>query len=168
MLSPAITERLPGPGWRSLQVPSALAARATSISTWTDGRAIVISALEDATAPDGAGDTIPQWHVSVSELGRRPSPRVLRKALRAFRMEEAEEDNHHPGVARHFWLPVDKSRRVSCECKETEKVVREADGYTWTNPTDAPCRGCELQRLLGKRCPLHDVAPQAAALGGTS
>lgn len=151
-------ERTPGPGWERCRLPfEALAMRPTSASAWTDGRAVVISELVDAEAPDGSGEVIPQWHVSITERGQRPSPRALRRALRAFGMASAEEDNHHPGNARHFFLVVDKARRVSCECKVTETTVREPDGYRWTNPTNPAegCRGCELQRAIGKACPLH-------------
>lgn len=134
---------------------------AISASAWADGRGVlVISALVLAEAPDGRGDTIPQWHVSVSEKGARPSPEALRRALRAFRMEGTEEDNHHPGVARHFWLPVDPTRRVECQCKTDETIVQEPDAYTWTNPVEGPCRGCELASMLEslgitKPCPIH-------------
>lgn len=151
-----LMERLPGPGWARLPTPPGLSG---STSAWSDGRAAVISSLVDAKAPDATEDIIPQWHISVTERGKRPSERVLRRALRAFGMSDAEEDNHHPGNARHFWLPVDPARRTGCECKVTETTEREPDGYTWTNPTDGPCRGCELERALGKPCPLHRVTP---------
>lgn len=147
-----LRERLPGPGWAPARVAL---PPAESVSAWTDGRVLVISALELAEAPDARGDSIPQWHISVSELGRRPSKSGLRRALKAFGMHSSEEDNHHPGFARHFWLPVDKTRRVTCQCKEDEDVIQESDGYNWTNPRDGECRGCELEALVGKPCPLH-------------
>lgn len=154
--SAPLRERLPGPGWSTVSVPL---PPAESVSAWTDGHVTVISALELAEAPDGRGDAIPQWHVSISERGRRPSKGGLRRALRAFGMVGTEEDNHHPGVARHFWLPVDKARRVSCQCKDDEDVVREPDGYVWTNPRagEGPCRGCEIASMTGKPCSIHDV-----------
>jgi hypothetical protein len=114
----------------------------------------VISALEVASYPDGQGEG-PQWHVSVSKGGKRPKDKELRAALRAFGMVGAEEDNHHPGVARHLWLPVDPSRRVDCECKEEEALITEPDGYKWTNPREGRCRGCAIAPLTGKPCPLH-------------
>ena len=146
-------ERLPGPGWSPVRgsLPPAI-----SVSAWTNGRLRVISALEMAEAPDGRGDAIPQWHISVTESGLRPSPRGLRRALRAFGMGGAECDNHHPGNAQHYWLPLDKARRVDCQCKADEVVVKEP-GYTWTNPApgEGECRGCEWWNMCGKRCPIH-------------
>ena len=153
-------ERLPATGhWTRVKDPPGL--HATSASAWRYGRVMVISALEIAEAPDGRGDRIPQWHVSVSASGRRPSDRELRRALKAFGMIRAEEDNHHPGLARHFWLTLDPSRRVDCQCKVDEVTIRDADGYTWTNPApgEGECRGCEMQRLLGNPCPLHAEPP---------
>lgn len=116
---------------------------------------VVGSALVDAELPDGSGRRGLQWHVSVSQSGARPSPEGLALALRDFGMTGAEEDNHHPGVARHFWRPLDPKQRVACECKATETVVVEPDGYRWTNPSDAPCRGCELAAMTGAPRTLH-------------
>jgi hypothetical protein len=125
-------------------------------SAWVSGHVAVISSLTMAEMPDGRGDVGPQWHISITRKRRRPHDTDVRRALRAFRMVGAEEDNHHPGNARHFWLPVDPSRRVDCECKTDEATIVEADGYRYTNPHDpAECRGCELQALIGKACPLH-------------
>lgn len=147
------------PGWEELSSKGAdpeLVANAIAISFWQKGTTCVISALEDAEYPDGVGHG-PQWHVSVSHLGRsRPRPHEIRRTLRAFGIAEIkEEDNHHPGNARHFFVPVDPAKRVTCQCKLDEDVIVEPDGYAWTNPKDGPCRGCELQRLTGKPCPLH-------------
>ena len=120
------------------------------------GKVTVITAVELAELPDGSGEIGPQWHVSISRGGRRPKPAEVARALRAFGMRGAEEDNHHPGNARHFWLPVDPARRVECECKTEEATVVEPDGYTWTNPHDeAECRGCEFEAILGRPCPVH-------------
>lgn len=163
----ATQERLPRVGWTRLADPRLPGPLPLSISAWTDGQATVISALEMTQAPDGSKDVIPTWHISVTERGKRARPRVLRRALAAFGMTHAEEDNHHPGNARHYFLPVDPARRRDCECKATETVITDAEGYTWTNPTDGPCRGCELARLLpGKPCPLHPDGPSAPAAGG--
>ena len=123
------------------------------------GKIRVVSSLDDAQLPDGSGERGPQWHVSISRAGKRARPEDVSIALRAFGLVGAEEDNHHPGVARHYWLPVDPARRVACECKANEETIREADGYEWTNPTDAPCRGCEFERERGRRCPIHNPAP---------
>jgi hypothetical protein len=105
-------------------------------SAWEAAGLKAISAIEMAEAPDGSGETIPQWHLSVSVLSRtrRARGHEVRQALRDFGLEGAEEDNHEPGAARHFWMPVDPGRRVDCECKTTEEVVVEPDGHRWSRP----------------------------------
>lgn len=124
---------------------------------WQLGKIRVLSALEYAKLP-GQEVVGPQWHISITALGLRPKHHHVRKALRAFGMVGAELDNHHPGNAQHYWMPVDPAARVACECKEDEIVVKEKDGYTWQNDPD-DCRGCELQRLLGTPCRLHPAIP---------
>lgn len=123
----------------------------------------VLSSLQMAEQPR-SGTTGPQWHVSIVDRSerepRRPSSRQVALARCAFGMLEAEEDNHHPGAARQFWMPLDPSERVDCECKTEEVVVREADGFEWTNPKDGACRGCDLERAMqrlgsSRPCPIH-------------
>lgn len=151
-------ERLPLlPGWVEIrgERPAAI-----SISAWQRGPTCVISALELAELPDGAG-VGPQWHISISRCGKRPKEHDIRRAQRAFGFVGGEEDNHHPGNARHFWIPVDPAHRVDCQCKEDETTVVDGDGYTWTNPKEGPCRGCEFARTIGKPCPLHQSVEAA-------
>jgi hypothetical protein len=93
--------------------------------------------------------------VSISNHGKRAKQKQIRRALRAFGMVGAEQDNHHPGNVRSFWRPLDPERRVDCQCKVDEQIIVEPDGYTWTNPVDGDCRGCELEQLMGRPCPLH-------------
>lgn len=129
-------------------------------SIWVRGKVSVISALEIADYPDGSGEKGPQWHLSIAALGRRASDTQVRQALADFGMVGAEEDNHEPGIARHFWRPVDPARRTDCECKESEMVVVEPDGHTWSNArAEEECRGCEYEatvgRVLGRVCPIH-------------
>lgn len=156
-----LSERRPTlPGWE--EVAGAWKSVGTlAASAWsrTSSGVFVISSLQMAELPSGKG-TGPQWHVSVSRLGKRPRDIDVRAALRAFGLVGAEEDNHHPGIARQFWLPVDPRHRVDCECKAEEEVVVEADGYRWTNPRpgEGPCRGCELARAKGTTCSLHPEA----------
>jgi hypothetical protein len=131
-----------------------------SASQWRSGPVRVTSALEDAEYPDGIGGG-PQWHISISAMGKRPKEHHVRRALRAFGMVSAEEDNHHPGVARHFWMPVDPAHRVECQCKTDEDVIVDPDGYEWTNPkpeSGEECRGCEFEKMRGKPCPIHRAA----------
>lgn len=125
-----------------------------STSVFRLGSALVISNLASLEAPDGSGDVIPQWHVSLSDDGRRPSPKLVDRVRRDFGMEGAEVDNHHPGVAVHLMLCVDPARRVDCECKVGEEVVTEPDGYQWSNDAKE-CRGCAYQRTFGRPCPIH-------------
>jgi hypothetical protein len=124
---------------------------------WHAGPIRVVSSLDVSEMPDGDG-IAPQWHISVTTRGKRPKPHHVASALKAFGMVGAEEDNHHPGAARHFFLVCDPSRRVACQCKATEETIVDADGYAWTNPTPASgeeCRGCEWEREHGKPCPIH-------------
>lgn len=157
-----MTDRERTPNDRAWRPRHAHSPEALAHSAWSLGPVTVLSSLQIADLPDGSG-TGPQWHVSISAKGNRPKPKQLRRALRAFDMESAEEDNHHPGVARHFWMPVDPAHRVDCECKTTETVVTDPDGYQWTNPTDGPCRGCSFERTSGKPCPIHSSDASAGA-----
>lgn len=77
---------------------------------------LAISTHDIAEYPDGDGIG-PQWHVSISwpnSGGRRVPDVVVRVLLADFGMETAEEDNHEPGRARHFWLPIDPAHRRAC------------------------------------------------------
>lgn len=154
MLAAVLEAKTPtGPEW-------AIVARLPVGVVWQSGNVRVISTLDEAELPTGDG-VGPQWHISISTAkNTRPKPFHVRRALRAFGMVGAEEDNHEPGMARHFWMPVDPSKRVDCECKTTEVTVVESDGYRWTNAVDGPCRGCEyaaaMARLgLERPCTLH-------------
>lgn len=147
-------ERRPhGAGWQQEPAPG---PHRPHISAWRYGRIFVLSELADMELPRGQG-VGPTWLVSISRSGRRPSVSDVRKVRRSFGLVDAEVDNHHPGCAVNLFLVVDPAHRVSCECKEDETVVVEADGYEWTTPKDEPCRGCELARMLpGMRtCPVH-------------
>lgn len=98
----------------------------------------------------------PTWHVSLGIAGgARASDAQLLHVRRAFGMLDAEEDNHHPGRARHLMMPVDPQHRVACECKTDEDQVVDPDGYRWSNAVGDTCRGCLMQVQLGRPCPLH-------------
>jgi hypothetical protein len=130
------------------------------VSYWKRSGVTVISTLELAALP-GQPDRIGlQWHVSASYKADRPSAEHVRRALRDFGMPGAALDNHEPGIAQHYWLVVDPADRRDCDCKESEAVLVEPDGYTWTNPHDsAECRGCAYEASTGiRRCPLHSSA----------
>lgn len=139
------------PGWREVRPwtgPGVLSG-----AVYEREGVLVISTLALAEYPDGDGIG-PQHHVSVSCRGRRPSRSELNIALVQFGMRGTEEDNHHPGIARHFWRPLDPAHRVACQCKSDETVVRDG-AYEWTNPVEGPCRGCEYEQMSGRPCPLH-------------
>lgn len=146
--------------WRGTLEPGTPALRELAVGLphaelYTRGSVRVMSSLDMAELPDGAG-VGPQWHISVSRYPDRALKADVQRALRDFGMLSAEEDNHEPGCAKHFWLPVDAAHRVDCECKQNEQVVVEPDGHRWSNPLDpAECRGCLMQRELGRACPLH-------------
>lgn len=130
----------------------------------------VLSAVIAAKLPR-SGRVGPQWHVSVVDrksatAASRPSDGQMSLARCAFDLLAAEEDNHHPGRARHLFLPVDPSERVECECKTDEVVVTDFDGYQWTNPADGECRGCELEKAMttigqSYPCPIHTKSASA-------
>ncbi len=145
-----------GTDWVKLDEPTFDGIR---MVRWRSGPILASSSVVMAALPGGAGEVGPQWLLSISACGKRPKPHHVRRALRAFGMTAAERDNHHPGVAQHYFLVVDPAHRVDCECKAEEATIVEADGYAWTNPTDGPCRGCEYAGLSGKPCPLHSEAP---------
>jgi hypothetical protein len=124
---------------------------------------LVRSSLAHAHLP-GSGDPPkigPQWQVTVSRFaGGDPTKRCkvtdddLHRVIDCFAMPAFDEDNHHPGIARHLWCPVDEQYRNACECKLTEVTVVEDDGYTWTTEND-DCRGCEYERRFGLACTIH-------------
>jgi hypothetical protein len=117
----------------------------------------VISTRVLAVYPDSEGIGL-QDHVSISCAQHRPSVRQVTIALAAFGMVGTEEDNHHPGIARHFWRAVDPAHRVECQCKSSELTVVDRN-YAWTNPVVGSCRGCEYVALSGRPCPLHPSGP---------
>jgi hypothetical protein len=135
-------------------------------SVYRRGELTVIVTLATMEMPDGNGSG-PTWLLSVTRRGKRAKDNLVKVALRDFGMLDAEEDNHNPGQARCFFLVCDPARRVACECKTTEQVLVEPDGYRWSNPTPEQlaageeCRGCQLTPLTGKACPIHakELAP---------
>lgn len=169
ILRPSTSEALPLTEVPLVQIPRELRAKRppahwdcagpaparVNATAWRYAGLLVLSELSTMEAPDGKGDAIPQWLISISKGGKRPSDRDVARVLEAFDMVGAEEDNHGPGISRHFFLVVDPARRVECECKTDETVVTEPDGYRWSTPKDGPCSGCEYAEITGKPCPVH-------------
>jgi hypothetical protein len=150
-----LREKTPKAGtpWRRILAPPREHG-VLSRSAWVLGGQIVISDLVEAELPNGSGDAGLQWHLSVSDNLSRPCDRDVLRVRMTFDMREAEEDNHHPGVARHLFLVVDPADRIACECKATEIQRVEPDGYRWSDDPSA-CRGCDLERRTGRACPRH-------------
>lgn len=162
-----LTERRPPNHWSGR-----IAARGCQ-SVWWYGSMQVISTLAMMKLPRGDGTGL-TWLVSASveraatreetkrlpngtfvrRVKDRPSDRDMSRVRRAFGMEEAEEDNHEPGVARKLFLVVDQAGRASCECKEGDTVVVEPNGQTWSSDPEC-CGGCQMEPLTGKPCTVH-------------
>lgn len=170
-MTPTPSERRPDPAHPMAQLWQEAGAGVRSPghlagSAWVGPAGLVVmSELVLAQLPDRSG-TGRQWLVSVSQDGHRPAGRPLRRALQAFGMADAEEDNHEPGIARKFWLVVDPAHRVDCECKADEEVIVEPDGYRWSNPRAARqdpslCRGCAAARAIrsARPCSIHGKTP---------
>lgn len=154
-------ELIPVAGFSRLASRGALLVAKASAWRSHDGLR-VISSLNQAHLP-GSGDPPlvgPQWHLSVARMtgGRedRPTAAEVRRAVDGFAMPTFDVDNHHPGLAWHLWCPVDERYRLACECKATEVLITEPDGYQWSTERDV-CRGCEYDRLMAGRypCPVH-------------
>lgn len=136
---------------------------AVPLEIWASHHGLLVtSQLADMYLP-GTNDTEtgPTWLVSISHRGHRATDAHLLHVVDCFAMPAYDEDNHHPGNTRALFCPVDERYRSACECKLTEAVIVDpTDGYTWTTPTEGPCRGCDLTaylRTIGvdRPCPLH-------------
>lgn len=158
-------ELVPHSGWSRYVAPGRPIPE--GLSSWrTHDGLYAVSGCHVAPLPGTDGEVGPQWLVSVSLLNvRDPASRVhgrpddehVARVVAGFAMPAFDEDNHHPGVARHLWCPHDEAARLACECKVTETVVVEPDGYTWTTDSEGECRGCAYEQLFGPAhpCPLH-------------
>lgn len=113
--------------------------------------------------PGADGEFGPTWLISTvrraGQIRRRCTTRQLDFVRAAFGAQEAEEDNHQPGMTRCLFLPVDPAYRNVCECKTNEVQITESGGYVWSQSAER-CRGCDLSMRLGladvdRRCPLH-------------
>jgi hypothetical protein len=86
------------------------------------------------TAVERIKDSGLEYHVSISQNGRRVSSQHARQVLlgldTTIRVEEWLEDNHQPGIARNFWCHTDPAKRAPCPCEATEKPIAEGD-FVW-------------------------------------
>lgn len=106
-----------------------------AVDTGNRGRALALlrdglQVLTAVESPEGR----PEFHVSVSALTgipthprRAPTDQEMEFVRGAFGMGGADEDNHGPGVCRHLWLDVGKSRQEPCACKQDEQRIVEGD-----------------------------------------
>lgn len=105
-----------------------------TINRWTNGAVVACSSRHAAVEVKKSGLLVPQLHVSISDGGQRATDDVVRAALADFGFEGAEEDNHQPGIARHFWLVEGLGVQPDCECKKVEETIVEPDGFRWQRP----------------------------------
>ena len=149
-------------------------AGAAAQYVWTRGPLVVISSLIHA---EFRGELRWHWLVSVSgnltgasrraavlaspkdvsnKEKRRATDDELATVRKHFGMDNAEEDNHQPGCGRMLFRLCDArpDDPALCECKETEEVVTEPDGFTWSKERGADAdqmRAAENARqLLGR------------------
>lgn len=131
------------PGWASWTYHGILRTGEDPANrhVWSCKRLLVISSV----APmDWRGETRWQWLVSVTVKDargqqRRASDEEIARALEHFGMKDAEEDNHTPGIGRMFFRHCDAApgEVSACECKETEEVVQDPDGFAWSKERGA-------------------------------
>jgi len=99
-----------------------------------------LGVLSGGTDMEYRGIIVPTFHVSASvpDQDRRATDAEMDIVRRDFDMEDAEEDNHSPGVARHLFRPahLPKGTVGICGCKEDEEEVVEPDGYKWQRKVD--------------------------------
>lgn len=151
---PAAELKRPPSHWTRVPIVKELAARGAEAYGY--GGLMVTTELATMEAPDGSGEAIPTWLIAVSRRGSRPNDRDVDRARRAFGMEAAAEDNHSPGITRAFFLTVDPARQRECECKVSEQLITEPDGYQWSADRDpSKCGGCDWARSRGRKCPVH-------------
>lgn len=98
---------------------------------WANGTIVALASWYAGVASHHTKIVVPTRHLSISDGGRRASDDVIRGVLADFDFEGAEEDNHSPGLARHFWLDDGRALQPECECKSTEETIVEPDGYRW-------------------------------------
>lgn len=100
---------------------------------------IALAAAMGAPLDSGDGRKLLSPRFDEGERRERDDDSIAR-VLKDFDMVGAEEDNHENGRARHFWRMCEREPGEvvgECECKETEEIVVEPDGHTWsrTRPT---------------------------------
>lgn len=130
----------PGSGWvraeHVLAMPQAVSELGYPWAAWAHyaNGMLVISAVEKPEPGPGEFDAGPEYHLSVSAMGRRCSTADAIWALGQFDLLDAKEDNHTPsGRVRNFWRPVaDPLSGFECPCQDSEPAMREDKGdFIW-------------------------------------
>jgi len=92
---------------------------------WQKGEYRALSSL--ANIDDGHQPPHYEWIVSFSKQSREVlTDAEIAKCLADFDALDFEEDNHEPGIARKFFLPVEHQYRKPCPCKD-ERIVSLGD-----------------------------------------
>lgn len=135
-------KRPTGPGWNRATwwtCPPALAELGYPTEAWQHTSGLfVLSAVEVAQPEPGEVALGPEYHLSVSLLGRRCSSADAVFVLDQFGLNDATEDNHVPsGRVRNFWRPVaDNLSGYQCPCQDKEPAMVEDGGdYVWRGVT---------------------------------
>lgn len=126
-----VDPRCPQPRGNCWSMESCFSVDGETIHRWVNGWVIACASYHKAVESHTSKLIVPSVQLSISVRGGRPSDDVIRGVLADFALEGAEEDNHSPGIARHFWLDDGRTVQPECECKQVEETVVEQDGYRW-------------------------------------
>jgi hypothetical protein len=114
-----------------------LRARAYAIERWYN-RAHEVQVISSIEVVSGEGERRPEYHVSVSALPWRGSPKrcsesLARWVLREFDFTDYAQDNHVPsGIVRNYWRPVAQNISPVCHCIDTEpRIIEDRGDYIW-------------------------------------
>jgi hypothetical protein len=89
---------------------------------WQSGKFRALSSL--VNIDDGHQQPHYEWVVSFSQQDRQTvSDKDIARCLRDFDALDFEEDNHEPGIARKFFLPVEHQYRKPCPCKDERLIA---------------------------------------------
>lgn len=134
----AVDSRSPQPRGDAWKLEACWRVEGDVIHRWSNGTIVACASRHAGIESKHSGLVVPCFHLSISDDGHRASNEVIRGVLAEFNLEGAEEDNHSPGVARHFWLDEGRAAQPDCECKKTEETIIEPDGYQWQRERSAP------------------------------
>ena len=103
---------------------------------WQSGQFRALSSL--VNIEDGHQPPHYEWVVSFSQQSRQPlTNKQVAQCLRDFDALDFEEDNHDPGIARKFFLPVEHKYRKPCPCKDERMIALGDYVYSTTDKEGA-------------------------------